>query len=229
MWLNQPLATQAAITCYRAALRSASPAHVIIDNLFEGVKLDEVMSVLHQPQRWCTQQHTYSALYVDRAEWQEACDEQRFVQRDLWQREASVGQPSNAADAFLSFLRGEEFMRFLSAIFNSQLTDVNVTNPLINTNYFRMDTSDFVRLHADDSPGRQVCMLLYLNKRWTANAGGELFFRGDGKHSIRIAPLYNRCVLFDPSSKGSEHWVAPLTAGGNPQYRYNVTSWYWTE
>lgn len=70
-------------------------------------------------------------------------------------------------------------------------------------------------------------MLLYLNKDWDSAAGGELEFSGTNENPVTIAPLYNRCVLFDPSSDGSEHWVRPVT--DSTAFRYNVTSWYWTE
>jgi SM-20-related protein len=74
-----------------------------------------------------------------------------------------------------------------------------------------------------------VCMLLYLNKDWHNN-GGELVFIGVDDKPVSIAPLYNRCVLFNPASPGSEHWVKALTTEENTQqYRYNVTSWYWSE
>jgi len=72
-------------------------------------------------------------------------------------------------------------------------------------------------------------MLVYLNKEWHNNAGGELTFIGKNNQPISIAPLYNRCILFDPSSKGSEHWVEKLNAEYTDEYRYNVTSWYWSE
>ena len=227
MWLNDEQVTETAITAYRTALLNSSPNHIVIDNLFNAAKLDTVISVLQQPQQWQTQQHTYSALYVDNAQWQQACDEQRFVQRDVWQREKS--HHKNTADDFLSFLRGDIFMSFLSRIFNIELTDINVEDPLINTNYFRLSPTDFVRQHADDSPGREVCLLLYLNKGWKNNAGGELTFINDGDPPLRIPPLYNRCVLFDPFAKGSEHWVEALSDKHTEKYRYNVTSWYWSE
>jgi Rps23 Pro-64 3,4-dihydroxylase Tpa1-like proline 4-hydroxylase len=72
-------------------------------------------------------------------------------------------------------------------------------------------------------------MLLYLNKERNNNAGGELVFMGKNDKPISIAPLYNRCVLFNPSSKGSEHWVETLNSEYADEYRYNVTSWYWSE
>ena len=226
MWLNHELLIDSAICAYRNSLLSSFPNYVVIDNLFNEAKLDEVMSVLQQPHRWETQKHTYSALYVDSAQWQKASNAERFVQRDVWRREEVS---SSIAQDFLSFLRGDEFMSVLSRIFNVPLTDINVAKPEINTNYFRLGVADFVELHADDSPGREVCMLLYLNKEWSSNAGGELAFIAGGDKPKRIAPLYNRCVLFDPSSVGSEHWVERLSPEYAGEYRYNVTSWYWSE
>jgi Rps23 Pro-64 3,4-dihydroxylase Tpa1-like proline 4-hydroxylase len=227
MWLNDKKVTDSEISAYRASLLSSCPHHIVIDNLFDEAKLDEVMKVLQQPLNWQTQKHTYSALYVDNVQWQEASEDQRFVQRDVWQRE--VAASSKSAHDFLSFLRSDEFMSVLTRIFNVTITDMNVGEPEINTNYFRLGAADFVEQHADDSPGREICMLLYLNKDWKETAGGELVFIGNNDEPISIAPLYNRCVLFDPSSKGSEHWVKRLNSESADQYRYNITSWYWSE
>jgi len=243
MWLNDKHTTDSAVEKYRELLLCSYPKHIVIDGLFNDTKLDEVMSVLHEPHYWEAQKHTYSALYVNSAQWLNTRKGQRFVQRDVWQRDAVVSNgDQNIAQEFLSFLRGDEFMSVLSRIFNVYLTDMNVADPTINTNYFRLAATDFVEQHADDSPGREVCMLLYLNKSWSTKAGGELGFIGkatskttsktiaeEDSQVITISPLYNRCVLFDPSSQGSEHWVKKLHAEYADQYRYNVTSWYWSE
>ncbi|WP_019676855.1 2OG-Fe(II) oxygenase [Arsukibacterium perlucidum] len=237
MWLNKQQVTTSALNAYRKSMLQASPRHIVIDNLFDNAKLDAVINVLQQDNNWQTQQHSYSKLYVDNAKWQKTPTKQRFVQRDVWQRPAATADVAECAESagynialqFLLFLRSNEFMSLLSQIFRVPLTDLNVAKPAINTNYFRLSASDFVNQHADDSPGREVCMLLYLNKDWQSNNGGELVFMGNNKQQIKIEPLYNRCVLFDPSSVGSEHWVNPLKTADSQQYRYNVTSWYWTE
>jgi len=231
MWLNDEQIRDSAIRAHREALVNSFPRHIVIDGLFNEAKLDELMKILQEAHYWKTQKHTYSALYVNRDQWQSASTDQRFVRRDVWQAETAspaIKSPDLAQD-FLSFLRGDEFMSVLSQIFKVSITDMNVADPKINTNYFRLGADDFVKQHADDSPGREVCMLLYLNKEWDTNAGGELVFIGKDKESTSIPPLYNRCVLFDPSSKGSEHRVASLNAKHSDKYRYNVTSWYWSE
>lgn len=231
MWLNEQQITSAAIRSYRKTLLHSSPNHIVIDHLFDQNKLDEVSHILQQEQQWKTQKHSYSALYVNESKWQKTPETERFVQRDLWDRSAlSEGEgPSTIAFEFLAYLRGDEFMSLLSRIFRVRITDINVAKPEINTNYFRLSAKDFVNQHADDSPGREVCMLLYLNKNWQSHKGGELVFTGKDDKPVTIAPLYNRCVLFDPSSEGSEHWVKAVSGEGASQYRYNVTSWYWSE
>jgi len=231
MWLNDEQVSDSAIGAHRDALVNTFPGHIVIDGLFNEAKLDELMKILEEARGWKTQKHTYSALYVDSDQWLSASTNQRFVRRDVWQAEAdssAIKSPDLAQD-FLSFLRGDEFMSVLSKIFKVSITDMNVADPKINTNYFRLGADDFVKQHADDSPGREVCMLLYLNKEWDTKAGGELVFIGEDNDPISISPLYNRCVLFDPSSKGSEHRVASLNSKYSDKYRYNVTSWYWSE
>lgn len=228
MWLNQHQITDNALRSYRQQLLVHRPRYVIIDNLFTSQYLDRVIAQLQQEQGWQTQKHTYDKLYVDDKKWQNTPEPERFVKRDLWLRSTTPTQ-HNLAQQFLDYLRGEEFLKLLSRLFKVQLTDKNVANPAINTNYFRLGSSDFVHQHADDSPGREVCMLLYLNKDWQENQGGDLVFQGLDQQQISIAPLYNRCVLFDPASPGAEHWVKAVNAGTTSCYRYNVTSWYWSE
>lgn len=231
MFLNNSHVSPEAIRIYRLALRKSTPSHVVIDGLFNPAMLDAVVHTLHQPQHWQTQRHTYSRLYVDHNEWQMTGADGRFVQRDIWNRPPdNDGEAGSApiAREFITFLRSDEFMEVLSRIFQVRITDMNVADPGVNTNYFRLGASDFVQQHADDSPGRVVCMLLYLNQDWDCAAGGELEFLGKQGNPISITPLYNRCVLFDPESEGAEHWVRRVTAD-NAVFRYNVTSWYWTE
>jgi SM-20-related protein len=226
MFLNKTHITDAAISTYRSALRSSTPNHIVIDGLFNEAVLDAVLGALHQPQYWQRQRHTYSELYVDNTDWLQAQSEERFVQRDMWQ---APDDDCSIASDFIAFLRSDPFMAVLSRIFRVHITDIHVADPSINTNYFRLSADDFVEQHADDSPGREVCLLLYLNKNWESDTGGELEFLGQNDKPISISPLYNRCVLFAPASTGAEHWVRRVRVEGTSVFRYNVTSWYWTE
>ena len=231
MWLNEDKVTNAAIRNYRSSLRSLSPSHVVIDGLFDATLLKKVATLLQSAANWQTQKHTYSSLYVDNAQWQSAGEEERFVKRDLWIRSATSmpNEANNIANEFLSYLRSPAFMALLSRINDIDITDLNVAKPEVNSNYSRLHANDFVNEHADDSPGRVLCMLLYFNTEWQPESGGELVFRGADDQQVEVAPLFNRCVLFDPSSTGSEHWVKAMSSAQPNTYRYNVTSWYWSE
>jgi len=228
MWLNQHQITDHALRLSRQQLLQHTPRYMVIDQLFDNQKLEEVLNQLQQAQGWQTQKHTYDKLYVNDKKWQNTPEPERFVKRDLWLRN-TITTENNLAQQFLEYLRSEEFLKLLSRLFKVQLTDKNVANPAINTNYFRLGSSDFVHQHADDSPGREVCMLLYLNKDWQENQGGDLVFQGKENNTIAIAPLFNRCVLFDPASPGAEHWVKAVNSTSANGYRYNVTSWNWSE
>jgi SM-20-related protein len=135
MWLNEEQVIDSAICAYQESLLNSIPNHIVIDNLFDMATLDDVMGILHQAYCWQTQKHTYSALYVDSAQWQNTSNDERFVKRDVWQREALSASATNLniAQEFLSFLRGDEFMTLLSRIFNVPLTDINVAKPEVNT------------------------------------------------------------------------------------------------
>ena len=254
MFLNKDSLDEASFREYRRTLLGSTPKHIVIDDLFDSERLNAVLDILRQEERWQTQKHAYSALYVNDSQWQASDESERFVQRDVWQRRLPVNNQEHAsnrldatslsdtcvAEQFLLFLRSGQFMSLLSRIFKVVITDINVANPSINTNYFRLAPADFVKQHADDSPSREVCMLLYLNRDWQDSSGGELVFQGlqkAGAHKgladsvycpVYITPKFNRCVLFDPASQGAEHWVNAIEAG-SAIYRYNVTSWYWSE
>lgn len=249
MFLNKDSLNDSSIREYRHSLMGSTPKHIVIDNLFDSERLNAVLHVLQHEEQWQTQKHAYSALYVNDSQWQASDESERFVQRDIWQRKSpavnqeheskclDVPTPTDKciAEQFLLFLRSAQFMSLVSRIFKVAITDINVANPAINTNYFRLAPADFVKQHADDSPSREVCMLLYLNRDWQDSSGGELVFKGSQKghdravnRPIYIAPRFNRCVLFDPASQGAEHWVNAIQAG-SATYRYNVTSWYWSE
>lgn len=210
---------------YRAVLQGSTPRHLIIDNLFDAKRLAAVYEILLADDHWASQKHTYTTHYVSDKVWQATAPVNKFVRRDCWQRPKLA---TNDVMDFLQFLRCREFLKFLSKIFGVQLTDKNVASPELNTNFFRLGPDDFIGQHADDSPNREVCMLLYLNQGWQSGDGGELCFNL-AQERLRIAPVFNRCVLFDPASPGSEHSIRPWLAAHRSPYRYNLTSWYWSE
>lgn len=51
---------------------------------------------------------------------------------------------------------------------------------------------------------RKINLLIYLNENWKPEYGGDLEFWNDSGKCVSIAPLLNRCVIFD-TDKNSLH------------------------
>lgn len=231
-WLNPLKAAQLSMPLRHPAESLGGPRHRVVDGLFNQQLLLDIAKALRESRAWQRQRHSYQAHNVSDRDWLASSDQQRFVQREVWLRESQKGESQNGGllTRFLSFLRGAEFMQLLSQAAGVELSDTHVAEPALNTNYFRMAKNDLVRQHADQSPNRELCLLLYLNPHWHSSWGGELHFLGSASgEQIVITPYFNRCVIFDPASTGSEHWVAALTEHARATYRYNITSWYWSD
>lgn len=79
----------------------------------------------------------------------------------------------------------------------------------------------FYKRHLDqfaERNNRMISLIIYLNKDWKNGDGGELRIYPEGKNSLDIQPLFNRCILF--RSDTLEHEV--LKANKD---RRSVTGW----
>jgi SM-20-related protein len=57
----------------------------------------------------------------------------------------------------------------------------------------------FYKKHLDQFEGRKnrmISVVIYLNKGWKIEDGGELRIHPEGEEAIDIAPIENRCVMF---------------------------------
>lgn len=98
------------------------------------------------------------------------------------------------------FLLSDEFADALSKMYGKTLfVDANFTGGGVH----RGGSGSFLDMHADFErhPGekdwvRELNILLYMNKDWTAENGGALDLKhADTGEAAVIEPLYNRCVL----------------------------------
>ncbi|MXY52933.1 MAG: 2OG-Fe(II) oxygenase [Gammaproteobacteria bacterium] len=76
---------------------------------------------------------------------------------------------------------------------------------------------------------RRINVLIYLNRPWPADYGGELCLRRDGASStsVRVLPIFNRCVIFNTDSTSLHGHPEPLAA---PQgvTRKSIALYYYT-
>jgi len=149
--------------------------------------------------------------------------------------------PEDTARAEASFNRAQErlktsfnpdtlspFVRHLFYSFNSKpfvrvLENITGINGLIPDPYFlgagfhQILQGGHLSVHADFNHHkpmnleRRINVLIYLNKDWRAEYGGqlELWTKDMARRAKSVVPTFNRCVIFNTTSSNSNH--------GNPQ------------
>jgi hypothetical protein len=181
-----------------AGYRSAQPfPHAVIDNLFDDALLDELLAVFPEPDApfW----HRFAS---DR-EIKLSLDEEDTVPVQI--------------RLFLYFLNGSIFLRFLET--------VTGISGLIPDPYWdggglhQIQSGGKLAIHADFNShnlthlDRRLNLLLYLNKDWRPEYGGDLeLWSRDMKACVRkIAPLFNRTVIFSTTDYTWHGHPDPLT------------------
>ena len=188
--------------------------HIAIDGLFEDAVLERVLHEFPKPEemRWM-----------------------RFdspTEKKLgYYHEHSTITP--AVRAFLDAMNGFEMLLFLEA-----LTGIE---GLIPDPYFgggglhQIETGGFLKIHTDFNVhpklklDRRVNMLIYLNKDWREEWGGhlELWNASMTEQRQRIAPLFNRTVVFSTTDRSFHGHPHPLTSPAGVT-RKSVSLYYYT-
>jgi hypothetical protein len=197
------------------AYRSADPfPHIVLDGLFDGGTLERVLADFPRP------------------------EETRWMRFDS-PTEKKLGyhhEHSTITDTvrrFLDAMNGFEMLLWLEA-----LTGIE---GLIPDPYFgggglhQIEPGGFLKIHADFNVhpklklDRRINMLIYMNKDWQEEWGGQLELWSADMTSCRqrIAPLFNRTVVFsttDTSFHGHPH---PLQSPPGVT-RKSVSLYYYT-
>ncbi len=202
-----------------AALRdryqSADPfPHIVLDGLFDGALLDRVLADFPKPEetRWMR------------------FDSPTEKKLGYYHEHSTI---TDTVRAFLDALNGFEMLLWLEA-----LTGIK---GLIPDPYFgggglhQIEPGGFLKIHADFNVhpklklDRRINLLIYMNKDWRDEWGGhlELWNPAMTECRQRIAPLFNRTVIFsttDTSYHGHPH---PLLAPPGVT-RKSVSLYYYT-
>lgn len=183
----------------REQYQNAEPfPHIVLDGLFDDADLDSVLGEFPKPEEM--QWHRF-----------ESPQEKKLG----YYHEISVVRP--AVRAFLGAMNGFETLLWLEALTGME--------GLIPDPYFgggglhQIEPGGFLKIHADFNVhpklkiDRRANMLIYLNKQWSEEWGGhlELWDRSMSECRKRIAPLFNRTVIFsttDTSYHGHPHPLA---------------------
>lgn len=78
---------------------------------------------------------------------------------------------------------------------------------------------------------RRINLLLYMNKNWSSDYNGDLIMYNphDLTDVKKISPLFNRCVIFNTSSKSIHGHPEPLNVPSEDIYRKSIAIYYYTK
>lgn len=199
----------------REQYRAADPfPHIVLDGLFYDADLDAVLGAFPKPEEM---------------KWMRF-DSPLEKKLGFYHEHATLAP---VVRAFLDAMNGYEMLQFLEA-----LTGIE---GLIPDPYFgggglhQIEPGGFLKIHADFNVhpklklDRRLNLLTYLNKDWRDEWGGhlELWNTSMTERRQRIAPLFNRTVVFsttDTSYHGHPH---PLTSPPGVT-RKSVSLYYYT-
>jgi len=137
--------------------------------------------------------------------------------------------------AVIDELNSPSFVSWLSA-----LTGIEGLKPdpnLEGGGLHQIKRGGFLNIHADFTVHphqrlwrRRVNVLVYLNQDWHHEYGGnlELWNKDMSSYAVRIAPLFNRCVIFNTDADSFHGHPHPLTCPDD-RTRKSIALYYFTE
>lgn len=202
------------LEAHATAYRSAAPfPHVVMDDLLERDLLDDVLAEFDG---------------MDRSRWHHT---ERETERKSSTEDFQHFGP--ATRGLISQLNAAPFLWFLE-----QLTGITglIADPhLRGGGLHEIRRDGALGVHADFNfyPRlglyRRLNLLLYLNRDWREEWGGhlELWDRGGVACARRIAPIFNRAVIFDTSNFSYHGHPQPLACPPE-RARKSVALYYYT-
>ena len=200
---------------YGPAYRTATPfPHIVIDNFFPDPSiLDRVAAEFPRPESRAWRHHTH----------------QHSRKRAL----EDVTEMGPDTLQVLFHANASPFVEFLE-----QLTGIDglVSDPhLVGGGIHEIERGGFLDVHADFnlhdrlSLDRRLNVLVYLNRDWPDEYGGhlELWEQDMSKPVHRIAPVFNRCVVFSTTENSFHGHPAPLACPPT-RTRRSLALYYYT-
>lgn len=190
--------------------------HIVLDGLFDAGLLRQVTAEIPSPLR------PHSLFSADVAHLQE----RKFAWRDV----PALGPESTR---LIGFLNGKPFLEFLS-----EVTGIGglIPDPYMwGAGFHQILSGGKLAIHADFNIHpvtqlyRRVNLLLYLNEDWDAAWGGDLELWNAGMDACaeRIAPTFNRMVLFSTSDISFHGHPEPMTCPPD-RVRRSLALYYYT-
>jgi len=103
----------------------------------------------------------------------------------------------------------------------SDIVGENISN-VMDIFISKYEKGDFLSEHTDKTLGKYAFMI-YLNKNWDKNCGGNLNVIKNDETFDTLIPKYNRLVLMDIYSENRPHFIEKVVCD---ESRYAITGWF---
>ncbi len=132
-------------------------------------------------------------------------------------------------------LNDSDFVRFLSDL--SGIKNLMADDSCEGGGIHQSTTGGFLNIHADFTVHphhrnwqRRVNVILYLNKNWQDEWGGdlELWNKEMTVCEVKVAPIFNRCVIFNTDAYSFHGHPEPMVCPSD-RYRRSIAVYYYTE
>lgn len=190
--------------------------HIIIDNFLDQILIDEVDKSFPE---------------LDDIQWQHSNDEGIEIKsRTNWSSEFDI------PDGIVNAIRVFNSSLVLKAISKRLKIPKLIPDPYFTGGGLNITPKNgMLDIHVDgnyhDATGlnRRVNLLLYLNKNWESNWGGEFgIYENEGEDLFKaVPPLFNRCVIFDTHDKSYHGLPNPINFPDN-EIRRSIILYYYT-
>ena len=194
--------------------KNAEPfPHIIIDNFLNAEIAEEIEKKFTQINRdqWLNFTHY---------------NEYKFALND-------TSQMPDGISAALDLLNCDKFLKLIEEItgIDNLIADPQLEGGgmhLIKKNGFLNIHTDFSTHPVNHNWQRKLNLLLYLNKNWKQEYGGEIEFWNEDitERKAKIPPVFNRCVIFKTDDKSFHGHPEPLNCPEN-EYRKSLAVYYY--
>ena len=132
---------------------------------------------------------------------------------------SDVNQMKLNSQAIINFFHSTQFLEFLQEL--TGIREMLIPDPyMMGGGYHETKKNGFLKLHIDFSKhyktnlDRRVNVILFLNKGWETEFGGNLVLQSQSL-SVSISPLFNRLVIFNTTPYSIHGQPDPVTCPEN--------------
>ena len=225
--LNPELNTN--IDTIRQIYQNANPyPHIVIDNFLSPKILDVCLDEMSQYDAWST----------DTTEEVKSVQINKFYSpsSERHELEDSLKQMKNKAPitrAVLDYLYSEPTFEFMTSL--TGISNLKGDETWLGAGMHKVVNGGRLAIHADFNRNwftglyRRINLLVYLNKDWKPEYGGELEIWNTDMSACagKIAPIFNRAVIFTTFKNSYHGHPTPMTLPEDVA-RYSLALYYFT-